>query len=104
MDRSLVLLAPDIGRNEAHRTRPVEGDSRDQIFKAVRLELFHETLHTGRFKLEDAVAFTGRDISVHIRVICPDTGYVEHPVFQFRGLLPHTASMAGQADLLHLMF
>ena len=72
-----VFLAPDILGDEFHRARPVERDARYDILEAARLQLLHEILHAGAFKLEHALAPAAAD-HVHDRgVIVVDFGKVQ---------------------------
>ena len=54
-NRVRTVFAPDILRNEIHRARTVQGNSRDYIFKALRFQFFHEVLHSRAFKLEHTI-------------------------------------------------
>ena len=47
-----MLLVVDILRDRVHRSRSVQGDPRDYIFKAARSQILHEIGHTAALKLE----------------------------------------------------
>ena len=50
-----MVLVLNILRNEIHRSRAIQRDAGDQIFEAVRLQIFHEFFHAALFKLEHGV-------------------------------------------------
>ena len=56
-----MILVADIGGNEIHGTRAIEGNTRDQIFKTVRLQILHKPFHAALFELKHRVRISGRD-------------------------------------------
>ena len=65
-----LVFAADITRDLFHRTRAIQRNACDQIFKTVRTELHHKLPHTAGFKLEYCVRVSGRD---HL----PDFGIIK---------------------------
>ena len=55
LDRIRVIFTTDILRDKIHRTRTVQGNSRDHILKTLRLQFLHEVFHTRTFQLEHTV-------------------------------------------------
>ena len=70
-DALRVFLVVYICRDRRHRARPVERDPCDDIFEAVRSEVFHELRHASAFQLEDplCVSFGNHVIDRRIIVI-----------------------------------
>ena len=64
-----VILSFYILRNEIHRPRAVQRDSRDNIFQTLRLQFLHEALHPRTFQLEDSVRLAASQKLHHRRVI-----------------------------------
>ena len=67
------MLVFNIFRNEIHRARAIERDARDDVLNRPRLQLLHEILHAGAFKLEHARSVARRQhveglLVVHRRV------------------------------------
>ena len=50
-----VVLAFNIFGDKVHGTRPVQGDSRDDVLQAAGLQFLHKGLHARAFQLEDAL-------------------------------------------------
>ena len=55
------VLTLNVIWNEIHRAWTVKGNTGDNILDRMRLKLFHEVLHAGRFQLKNALAFTCRN-------------------------------------------
>ena len=93
MHRGCLLLPPDIGRDKAHRPRPVQGDPGDHILKASGLELLHKALHPGRLQLEDPFTFPCGNILEYPGIIRINPVNVQVSIFILRAYLPDRAPM-----------
>ena len=60
-NRSKIALSLNIFRDKVHRSRAVEGNPGNNIFKVLWLQFLHEVLHSCTFQLEHTVRFTGSD-------------------------------------------
>ena len=63
-----IVLALDIARNLLHRAGAIEGDTCDEVFKTVRLELLQKLPHAAGFQLEHPVGIAGRNHLIHLGI------------------------------------
>ena len=68
-DALRVFLVVYICRDRRHRARPVERDPCDDIFEAVRSEVFHELRHASAFQLEDPLRVSSGNHVIDRRII-----------------------------------
>ena len=64
-----MALSVDVLRNKIHRTRTVEGDTRNNVFQRGRLQFLHKALHSAGLQLKHAFALTRADHSHDVRII-----------------------------------
>ena len=58
---SKIALSLNIFRDKVHRSRTVQGNPGNNIFKVLWLQFLHEVLHSCTFQLEHAICFAGSD-------------------------------------------
>ena len=58
-DGGLIILSFQITRNEIHRSRTIERNSRNDILQVFGPQLLHEAFHSRTLQLEDAIALSG---------------------------------------------
>ena len=82
-----VVFPFDILGNKIHGTRTIEGNPRNQILQAGRLQFPHELLHATTFQLEHAFRFPLADELIHRRVIIRQMFHIQfHAVDTFHFL------------------
>ena len=67
-----MVFALDILGDKVHRARTVQGNTGDDILKALWLQLLHERFHTRTLKLEHALTDTLSDHVKHLRIVIID--------------------------------
>ena len=72
-----ILLILNVFRNGIHRTRSVQGNSRYDIFKAGRLQVFHKLGHTAAFQLKNTQRIAAGNHIVNGFIIVAHPGKVD---------------------------
>ena len=78
-DLVMVVFSFYVSRNEIHRARTVQGNTGNDILKALRPQFLHEVLHSGALQLEDSLRLSGSDICQHLWIIVVNVVNV-HPL------------------------
>ena len=67
-----VVLALDVLGDKVHGSRPVQGNSGDDVLQAAGLKLLHETLHAAAFQLEHPLGLARADGIQNLFVVVVD--------------------------------
>ena len=99
-DRLLPVLALRVGRDVAHRARPVQRDEGDQVLELRRPHRAQRLAHARRLELEDADRVAAREHLVRLAVVERDLRDFEPASDQAEGLVDHVE--VAQPEEVHL--
>ena len=71
-----IFLIFNIGGDGTHGTRSIQGNSRNHIFEAVRLQISHELSHSTAFQLEHAHGISATNQLIHLGIVIVHIGKV----------------------------